>query len=141
MQTKSKKLFVFSIAILAATFAIAQAQESQTRLATANGSGSIKVGTEEFKITSVVVKLLADNKAEITLVADIAFFLSGTWSGGDDPQKGIDLQINGGASPGGLEASGKVFLSEDGKSVSRLNLKGTSRTTKKVIEANFQARQ
>jgi hypothetical protein len=98
------------------------------------------VGQEKFKISSVIVKLRDDHKAELSMLSDITFFISGTWSNNGDSQQEFDLEITGGATQGGLEATGKVVLSNDGKSVARLNLKGTSRTTKRTIEVNFEGK-
>jgi len=64
--------------------------------------------------------------------------LSGTWTDGHDAKQGIDLQITRGESAGGLEATGKVFLSADGKSVSSLSIKGSSRMSKRHVDAQFQ---
>jgi hypothetical protein len=122
--------------MLGVTLVGGETQENQSRLAYANGQGTLRVGDEKFKINSVVVKLIDDRKAEITLVSDITVFLTATWSNGGS-QEEFDLEITGGASPGGLEGKGKVFLSSDGKSVTRLSLKGVSRTTKRPVEANF----
>ena len=116
---------------------VAKAQQAaEHRLAHANGEGKLKVGQEQFRISAIIVKLLDDRKAEITLVADITFFLTGTWSQNGESQDAFDLQITGGASPGGLEAAGKLTLGKDTKDM-RLNLKGKSRTTNKNIEVNF----
>jgi hypothetical protein len=133
-----KTVYLFLIVVLCTTLSIAHAQERETRLATAQGKGTLKVGGETFKITSVVVKLLSDKSAEITLVSDITVFLSGTWTDANSAKQGIDLQITSGQSAGGLEATGKVFLSADGKSVSSLSIKGSSRTTKRHVDAQFQ---
>ena len=111
-------------------------QDGQYRLAHANGDGMLKVGQEEFKINSVVVKLLDDRKAEITLISDITVFVTGTWSQNGDSQDSFDLQITGGASPGGLDGGGKLTLGKDTKDF-RLTLKGKSRTTKKIVEVQF----
>lgn len=110
-------------------------QDVQYRLAHANGEGSLKVGQEQFKVTAIVVKLLTDQKAEITLVSDITIFISGTWSQNGESQEDFDLQVTGGASAG-LEGAGKVTLGKDAKDV-RLILKGKSRTTKKIVEVYF----
>ena len=59
---------------------LASAQETTSLLATANGKGTLTVGKEEFKVTSVVVKLKEDGTAEITLVTDLQLFVTGTWS-------------------------------------------------------------
>ena len=137
---KLKQLLVAaSIVVLSivGTFGTARAlQEVRYRLAHANGEGQLKVGQEQFEVSGIVVKLLEDEKAEITLIADITIFLSGTWSRNGESQDTFDLQITGGASPGGLEGGGKLTLGKDTKDV-RLTLKGKSRTTKKVVEVNF----
>ena len=112
-------------------------QSGQSRLAHANGEGKLKVGQDQFKVTAVIVKLLDDRKAEISLISDITVFIEGTWSQNGESQEDFDLQITGGASPGGLEATGKLTLSKDAKSELRLTLKGKSRTTKKTIDVNF----
>ena len=115
--------------------AVAAQQEVKYRLAHANGQGTLKVGQEQFKVTAVVVKLVDDQKAEITLISDITIFLSGTWSQNGESEDAFDLQITGGASSG-LEGAGKVTLGKDTKDV-RLIVKGKSRTTKKTIEVYF----
>lgn len=115
-------------------------QQSKSLLATANGKGTLKVGKEHFAISTVIVKLLEDGKAEITLVSDIAIFVTGTWSGGDNPQQGIDVKLTGGATAGGLEGGGKILLRDDGKSIASLTLQGTNRTTKRNVAANFTAK-
>src|SRR5262245_41893229 len=111
-------------------------QDVQYRMAHANGEGKVKIGQEEFKLNGVAVKLLNDQTAELTLVSDITFFISGTWSRDGESQEDFDLQITGGASPGGLEGSGKLTLSKD-KTDMRLILKGKSKTSKKPIEVYF----
>jgi hypothetical protein len=136
---KLKQISVTSMLVLSifVTFGAAKVpQDGQYRLAHANGDGKLKVGQEQFKIGSVVVKLLDDRKAEITLVSDITVFVTGTWSQNGDSQDSFDLQLTGGASPGGLDGSGSVTLGKDPKDL-RLTLKGKSRTTKKNIEVQF----
>ena len=137
-MTRGRKLVVLLL-MLGATFVGSKAQENQSRLAVANGQGMLRVGEERFKINSVIVKLFEDRKVEITLVSDITLFLTGTWSNHGESQDEVDLEVTGGANPGGLEGKGKVFLTSDGKSVTRLSLKGMSRTTKRPVEANFTA--
>ena len=131
---------VVAFVMLAATLFAGKAQENQSRLAYAKGQGTLRVGDEKFKINSVIVKLIDDRKAEITLVSDITVFLGATWSNSGGSQEEFDLEITGGATPGGIEGKGKVFLSSDGKTVTRLSLKGVSRTTKRTVEANFEGK-
>lgn len=131
---------VVVLVMLGATLLVGQAQENQSRLAYSRGQGTLRVGDERFEIHSVIVKLIADRKAEITLASDITVFVSATWSNHGESQQEFDLEVTGGATPGGLEGRGKVFLSTDGKSVTRLSLKGVSRTSKRIVEANFEAK-
>ena len=112
-------------------------QDAQYRMAHANGEGKLKVGQEQFKLTGVIVKLLNDKSAEITLLSDITIFVSGTWSQDGTSNEDFDLQITGGANPGGLDGTGKLTLGKDNPSLMRLTLKGKSRITKKAIEVNF----
>ena len=140
-MTRGRKLRVGAmlamLVMLGAMLVAGEAQENQSRLAVSNGQGTLRVGDERFKINSVIVKLIDDRKAEITLVSDITVFLTATWSNHGDSQEEFDLEVTGGATPGGIDGTGKVFLSSDGKSVTKLTLKGVSRTTKRPVEANF----
>ena len=131
---------VATFVLVGAMNLVGEAQESQSRLATARGQGTLRVGDERFKINSVIVKLIEDRKAEITLVSDITVFMEATWSSHGESQEEFDLEVTGGASPGGVEGRGKVFLSSDGKTVMRLSVKGISRTTKRIVEANFEGK-
>ena len=142
MQVHRKhRAIAISILVMLLTLpGIAGGQQPKSLVASANGEGTIKLGKEEFKIYAVVVKLFEDGKAEINLVTDITVFVSGTWSGGDDVQKGIDLHITGNVSAGNLEGSGKVFLRDDRKSITGLNLEVHNKGTKKTIKANFTAK-
>jgi hypothetical protein len=128
---------VFVLVLLCGPLFAREAQESQTRLAHANGNGTLRVGDEHFKISAAVVKLLPDHKAEITIISDITIFLNGTWSKVADSPQQFDLEFAAGASRGGLEGMGQTSLSDDGKTLKRLNLKGVSRATKRAVEADF----
>ena len=112
------------------------AQKAQDRMTHANGEGTLKLGQEQFKITSIIVNLLDDQRAELRLVSDIIVFVSGTWTQNRESQQVFDLQITGGATPGGLECVGKLTLGKDSKDV-QLILKGRSRTTKRPVEVYF----
>lgn len=131
---------ILVLSIFATSGASAKLQDAQYRLAHATGQGSIKVGQEQFKVTGIVVKLLNDKTAELTLNSEITFFLSGTWSQNGESQEEFDLQITGGATPGGLEGTGKLTLGKDVKSKVQLILKGKSRTTKKAVEVYFHSK-
>jgi hypothetical protein len=127
------------VVVLASALFVGEAQENKERLAFSNGQGTLTVGEEKFKLNSVAVKLLSDQKAELTLVSDITVFLTATWSTHDESPQEIDLQM-GGESRGGMEGTGKVVLKNEGKAVARLTLKGTSRATKRPVEANFEGK-
>lgn len=131
-------LAVFMLPIILILAGVAVAQQPKSLVATANGEGTIKFGKEEFKIYSVVVKLFEDDKAEISMVTDITVFINGTWSRSDDASsKEISLKITGGSVSGNLDGGGKLFLTDDRKSIAGLKLQVVNQTTKKVITAEF----
>jgi hypothetical protein len=135
----TRKPIIFATLMLIALPAFAARQEPKTFLATAKGDGILRVGMEEFKVSAVVVKLLEDGKAEINLVAEINVFLVGRWSRGDDPKE-ITIEINGNGANNSLEASGKLLLRSDNKSIDRLSLKGSIKTRDKNVEIASQAK-
>jgi hypothetical protein len=122
-----------------ATLFVAAAQENGERLASSNGQGTLLVGDGKFKLHSVTVKLMPDQKAELILGSDIIIFLSATWSNHPESPQEIDLQMST-DSRGGFEGIGKVVLKDEGKGVARLTLKGISRTTKRQVEATFEGK-
>jgi hypothetical protein len=142
-RTLSITAVVLLLAMFGATLCVrrarAEAQESASRLAVGKGEGTLKVGSEKFKINSVIVKLIDDRKAEITLVSDITVFLTATWTSHADSQQEFDLDVSS-DSRGGVEGKGKVILSGDGKAVTKLSLKGISRGTKRSVEASFEGK-
>ena len=140
MRRKQRLVIVASLLLLAIVAASFAAQENQDRLAVGKGNGTLRIGDQKFKINSVIVKLLQDRKAEITLVSDITVFMNATWSNRGESQNEFDLEITGTESRIGLDGNGKVLLSDDGKSVARLSLKGVSRTTQRSVEANFEGK-
>jgi hypothetical protein len=113
--------------------------EPKHRIASAKGTGTLKIGNEEFKISSVVIKLMDDGKAEINLISEITVFITGTWARSANSKTEIDLQITGGASAGGFEGKGKLFLRPEQRSIERLSIQGASRTTKREVDLNFVA--
>ena len=118
---------------------LASAQEHASLLATANGKGTLTVGKEEFKVTSVVVKLKEDGTAEITLVTDLQLFVTGTWSKAADSDESIDLKITGGQTGGGAQGSGTLLLRPGAKSIDRLTIEGMSNTVKRKVRLEFVA--
>jgi hypothetical protein len=113
-------------------------KEPKSIVAHANGNGVLKVGDEEFKVTSVVIKLFEDGKAEINLISEITIFISGTWSRAGDSRKVINLKITGGATGGGIEADGDLLLRGE-RSIERLSLEGKNKATHRPLTLDFQA--
>jgi len=123
----------------------AAAQDNKSIVAHANGDGTLKLGDEKFKVSTVVIKLFEDGKAEINVISEITIFVSGSWSWKDDSKQVINLKISGGATGGGVEANGQLFLrdsTETGqrRSIDRVSLEGTSKTTHRDLTLNFQAK-
>ena len=132
-------LLNLTLLILIALPVFAGEQESKTILATADGTGTLKIGQEQFKIYTVVMKLFDNGKAEITLVSDIIVFVNGNWAREGDSQRTIKLEITGTAVGSGIEGHGGILLKNEGKSIERLWLQGASKTRKTPIEVSFQA--
>jgi len=109
-------------------------------VASAKGEGTIKLGKEEYKLNAVVVKLFADGKAELNLITDITVFITGTWSRESENAKSIDLKITSSVTGGNLDGGGKIFLTDDRKSISGLKFQVVSKTTRKTIIAEFVAK-
>ena len=143
MTSRRKLIVAASVAALAiwsTTFYAGAAQDGQERVAHSDGTGTLRVGDEQFKISAAVVKLLPNRKAELTIVSDITVFLVATWSNHADSPQEFDLDMTDADARGGLHGTGKLSLSDDGKSVKRLTLKGISRTTKRPVEAQFEGK-
>lgn len=142
MQAERRLIVAALVVILAMaglTLFVAAAQENNERLAFSNGQGTLRVGEGTFKLTSVILKLMPDQKAELTLASDITIFLTATWSNHAESPQEIDLEMSR-DSRGGMEGIGKVILKDDGKAVARLSLKGISRATKRPVEATFEGK-
>ena len=131
--------FVFTLLLLITMPGVAARQIPQSLLANAKGKGTLTVGQEQFEIYAVIVKLKEGGDLELTLVTEITVFISGKWSASDDNKKGIDLEITGGATPGGVKGNGNLFLRPDGKSIASLSLEGSSMTRKKKVVVTFVA--
>ena len=116
----------------------ATAKVPEDRVVSAKGKGTLKVGKEEFKVSSVVVKLLENGKAEINLISEISIFVSGTWSQGSVSTNEIDLKLTEGAA-GDFEGTGKLFLGFNQTKIVRLSLQGSSRTSNRPISVDFVA--
>src|SRR5215203_3919369 len=113
-------------------------QDAESIVAHANGKGVLKLGDEEFKVTSVVIKLFKDGKAEMNLISELIIFVSGTWSRDSNSQK-IILKITGSATGAGVEATGELTLRGESRSIDRVSLQGKSKTSHRNVSLNFQA--
>ena len=109
----SRKLFVITATLTLLTLLampnLAAPQGLTSLLATAHGQGTLTVGKEVFKVSTVVVKLKEDGTGEITLVTDLQLFVTCTWSAPADLSKGIDLKITGGTTASGARDPGNSF--------------------------------
>jgi hypothetical protein len=143
MRLIGKSTAVCFLLSLFAVSTFSQQQEQKSVVAFANGTGTIKLGDEEFKVSAVVIKLFEDGKTEISVVSEITIFISGTWARSADSPNLIKLQITGGATGGGVEAIGDLFLRDDKqtqrRAIERVSLQGESKTTHKVVALNFKA--
>lgn len=128
------------VLLVCGSVTVAQDPPPASLVATANGEGKIKLGKEQYQLHAVVVKLFQDGKAELNLITDITIFIEGTWSRGNEADKTIDLKITGNSMSGGLDGSGKLFLTDDRKSISGLKLQVVNKTTKKNVTADFVAK-
>jgi len=109
-------------------------------VASAKGEETIKLGKEEYKLNAVVVKLFADGKAELNLITDITVFITGSWSRANETDKTIDLKITSSVTGGNLDGGGKIFLTDDRKSISGLKLQMVSKASRKTVTAEFVAK-
>lgn len=134
----TQKIVALCVLLMLAAAPVWSIQDPESIVAHANGDGLLKLGDEEFKISSVVIKLFKDGKAEISLVSEITVFVSGTWAR-DANSKKINLKITGGATGGGVEANGELTLRGETRSIERVSLKGQSKTTHRNVSLNFQS--
>jgi hypothetical protein len=132
-------VLILVLSLFAGQQAFATVPAPEPLVVSASGEGNLKVWKEKFKFTSVVIKLMEDGNAEITLITYITIFVTATWSG-KEGQQVIDLVITGGATKGGVEGSGKLTMKDDRKSISALSLKAVNKLTKRNIELTFTAK-
>jgi hypothetical protein len=133
---KFKEATLIALILVLSICGTAAAQDGGSRLVHANGEGKLKLGQEQFKVNGVVVKLLEDGKVEITLIADITIFVTGTWAKTANSQQDFDLSFTDATSRGGLDGTGKLTVAPDNSGL-RLSVKGKSRATKKTVEVSF----
>jgi len=115
-------------------------QQPASLVAKADGEGTIKLGKEQFKINAIVVKLFEDGKAEMYLITDITVFVEGTWKRNSDIAKDIDIKITGSSTSNNMDGGGKLFLTEDRKSITGLKLEVLNKISRRVITVNFVAK-
>src|SRR5438034_5590061 len=138
-----RKQIAIALSIFLMSLALAMTavgQQPASLVATANGEGTIKFGEEEFKLHAVVVKLFEDGKAEIQLVTDITVFIQGSWGRSSDTSRDLDITITGNLSSKSLDGGGKLYLSEDRKSITALKLEVVNKMSKKLIKVDFVAK-
>jgi hypothetical protein len=145
MRLTARSIALCLLVLFFAVPALAQQQtEPKSVVAHANGTGTIKLGDEEFKVSAVVIKLFEDGKAEISVVSEITIFMSGTWTRSADTATLIKLKVTAGATGGGVDAAGDLYLRDDGqaehRAIDRFTLQGESKTTHKVIALDFKAK-
>jgi hypothetical protein len=138
MRVTRRFVALFVLVILSAAPTWSKPENSESIVAHAKGDGLLKYGDEEFKVTSVVIKLFKDGKAEINVISELTIFVSGTWSR-DTGSKKINLKITGGATGSGVEASGELTLRGETKKIDRVSLQGESKTTHRKVALDFQA--
>lgn len=138
MRVTRKNIVLCLLLLLLPIPAWALQKEPKSIVAHANGSGVLKVGDEQFKVTGVVIKLFEGGKAEINLLSEITVFINGTWTRAENDGKLINLKITGGATGGGIAATGEVHLRGE-KAIERVSLEGEITTTHRVVSLSFQA--
>jgi hypothetical protein len=126
--------------VLLAPTTTAIGQQPASLVATVYGKGTIKVGKEEFKLDAVIIKLFEDGKAEMHLITDITVFIQGSWARRSDTSAELDLKITGNMVSDNMDGSGKLYLSEDHKSVTRIKLEVLNKTSKKLVKVDFVAK-
>jgi hypothetical protein len=140
LNRKQRAIAWIALALVIAASAFAADDAPASLVASAKGEGTIKLGKEEFKLNGVVVKLFADGKAELNLITDITVFITGTWSRTAETDKSIDLKITSSVTGGNLDGGGKLFLTDDRKSISGLKLQMVSKASRKTVTAEFVAK-
>ena len=118
---------------------VAVPKTTEPLLATAKGKGAIKVGSEVFPITSMVIKLSDDGTTEITLVSEITFFLSGKWTVDNASPNKFKIDITGNMTGGGVQGTGSLLLRADKKSIDRFSAEGSVNTSSRKVSIDFVA--
>jgi len=104
----------------------AQVQQSEGLTVYGKGHGSIVSTFEERKIAAALVVLRPNGTALITLFSDLQLHAEAQWSASESSSQEIDLKITGGELSGNVSGSGKLILTDDGKSIKELLIKSKS---------------
>jgi hypothetical protein len=132
MKTHVARAVAIALMMWAHSSTLAAPQRITSFTGTAKGQGTLIAGRESSKINSVTINLKENGDADITLFTDLQLLATGQWSASDDAAKGIALKITGGVVEGNATGSGTLFLSSDGKSISKLSIQAKGRGSRKV---------
>jgi hypothetical protein len=135
----NRKVLCLCVLLILSTASSAAAQKPTSLNTNAKGTGTIKIGSEQFPLHAVVLKLNEGGALELTLVSDITVFFTGTWAAPDDLSKGIDLTITGSESASTMRGTGKLFLKPDGTSIASLKIQAANKLRKRLIDVSFTA--
>jgi hypothetical protein len=112
---------------------VAMAQKITSLTTTAKGRGTLTTtDNAKRKINAVGAILREGGEAQITIFTDLQLSAQGRWTATDDYRKGIDLEITGGIVTGNATGTGKLYLREDGKTITNLVIKAKTPTGGKV---------
>jgi hypothetical protein len=116
----------------------AQSGAVEPLIISAKGHGRLSTVIDERKITSALVVLRQNGTVLITVVADLQLQAEGTWKATASSPEEIVLKITGGAVKGEVIGSGKLLLTNDGKSMRELTINVRS-TDGQEISVTFVA--
>jgi hypothetical protein len=132
MRAHLVRTFIIGLSIWVQASMAAPPQRMTSFSGTAKGQGMLTIGADKSKINSVYLNLKENGEADITLFTELQLSVKGEWSSPDDPLKGIPLKITGGIVDGNATGNGTLFLSSDGKAISKLNIQAKAAGTRKV---------
>jgi len=133
-NTKPTVTWALMVLLLLGGIAISTpAQKINSFNSTTKGQGTVTVSAiDKRKIYAVSVDLKTNGQAEITLFTDMQLIGQATWPVGKDVSQGINLKITGGVVDGNATGTGKLFLSQDGKSIAKLNIQAKTADGSKI---------
>jgi len=113
--------------------------EAKSKMVQSNGTGTLKLRDEAYKVDAVVIKLFEDGKTEMHIVSDITILVTGTWSRPADASKPISLKITRGVA-GRLDATGELLIAANGESIESVSLQGESGMSHRRFSLTFRGR-